>query len=569
MRTSVRSLSAIAGCLGLAATHAAVLNDGTTTDNLGRVQNAFGRDGTTTTATVTAEGTIAVAQSAQGFPFPSLRTAWYSTTLVPSGGEYTVSADFTPAAANDERRGGVIGWLDKTAGSGIGFHVRPGGFSRGFRVNSINFNAEDSNENESLTGLYNTDGTAAVGTTNSAQSELTDAYDPTLPATFELVFSAPSTAEQAALKQELEILQEEAGIEDPPAIPDNPATAKVTAKVFQTIGGEVQQIGRTIELLTTQPQPETLTHRVGYYAYWGSIFAAGSDIGALDNLDVDGDFEAPPENTLPTVSLAAPSEGVNQTPPGAFTLTAEASDADGNLELVEILFADTGELLAEFTEAPFTFQWSDVPSGNYSILARATDNCGGTSETEPIALRVNRQPRAVITSPAESAIFDAPVTIPLTANVSDLDGQIVSVTWLSNGTDEIATVTEPPFSFDWVDAPAGVHILTARVTDNLGDTGESFTATITINEATEPPVDPMPPVDPEPMPPTGGGDIPTLSISLDSGLLTISWATDAGDFVLESTSDLTTWTAEATQANPFLVVPEPGAQRYYRLQPAP
>ncbi|MBT5709060.1 MAG: hypothetical protein HOI66_22300, partial [Verrucomicrobia bacterium] len=117
---SFKTLSVIALC-GTMATQAAVLNDGTTTDNLARLKNAFGTDVAVTTATAN-EGSIAVAQSVQGFPIPPLRTAWYSTSQVPSGGAYSVSAEFTPALDSDERRGGVIGWLDKTAAVGIGFH---------------------------------------------------------------------------------------------------------------------------------------------------------------------------------------------------------------------------------------------------------------------------------------------------------------------------------------------------------------------------------------------------------------------------------------------------------------
>ena len=48
--------------------HAALLNDGTTLDNLARIKNAFGFDVAVTSATVI-EGAINVTQSPEGFPF--------------------------------------------------------------------------------------------------------------------------------------------------------------------------------------------------------------------------------------------------------------------------------------------------------------------------------------------------------------------------------------------------------------------------------------------------------------------------------------------------------------------
>ena len=528
---SFKTLSVIA-LTGTLTAQAAIINDGSTTENLGRLRNAFGTDTAVTTASVV-DGAIAVAQSPQGFPIPPLRSAWYSTSQVPSSGVYTVSAEFTPATAGDERRGGVIGWLDKTAGVGIGLHIRPGGFSGGIRLNTINFLAQTANDNESLTGLFNLDGTEATGDIESASIALPENYDPTLPASFELAFSAPSDSEKADLED---------------------ATAKVTARVLQSDGTEIKQIGESIELLTTLPTPDPLAHRVGYYAYWGSIFNNGSAIGTLDKLSVEGEFQEPPPNTLPTATLKVPAEGLNQEPPASYTLEVDAVDADGTIDLVEILLVETGELLAQFSEAPYTFAWENVPSGNYTIIARVTDNCGASAESEAVALSVNRAPRAAISSPSPSAVFELPVTIELTADVSDLDGNITSLTWVSNGSDEIATVDQAPFSFSWVNPPAGLHILTARVTDDLGGTGESRTATITVNEG----AGPIEPTEP-----------PTLSIALTEGQIAISWPADSGNFVLEGTSDLSTWEAIAEQANPFLVTPgTEDAHRYYRLQEA-
>lgn len=533
--------------MGAVSLPAAVLNDGTSTENLARLQNEFGTDTASTTATVTENGTIAVAQSAQGFPLPPLRTAWYDTTQVPSGAVYSVSADFKPATDADERRGGVIAWLDKTSKIGLGLHLRPAGFSKGFRLNTINFAAETADENESLSQLFNLDGTPATADTTSAIGTLSDDYDAAQPATLELAFSEPSDAEKADLAE---------------------ATAKITAIVRQSDGTTSQQLGEAIELLTTLPLPEPAAHRVGYYAYWGSIFAEGGSIGELDNLTVDGSFQDTPPNALPTVTLNAPSEGTDQLPPATFTLEMDATDTDGTVDLVEVFLVETGELLASFTEAPYSLSWENVNSGNYTLFARATDNCGASADSETLSLRSNRAPRAEITSPNPGAVFQLPITLSLTASVSDLDGDIASVQYVSNGTETLALLTEPPFSFDWADAVPGEITLTAIVTDNLGGTAESAPVQFTIEAA---------PTGGEPgggepgggEPGTGTPAIPALAVSVDSGLVTLTWPTDSGDFTLESTTDFATWTAEAVQANPFLAIPTADASlRFYRLQPA-
>lgn len=551
MRIQLRSVPSliVATLLGSITLQAAVLNDGTTTDNLARLKNAQGNQGAFLSEQVEESGVITVSQSSSGFPFPPLRAAWYSTTQVPSSGVYTVSADFTPAADADERRGGVIGWLDKNASVGIALHIRPAGFTAGYRVNTIDFTTDDGNANESLANLFNLDGTEASASNESATAALPDEYDPTLPATFELAFTAPSESELADLAD---------------------ATAKVSARILQSDGTTVRQIGDSIELLTTHPLPEPANHRVGYFAYWGSIFFEGGTIGTLDNLSVEGEFQDAPPNAAPEVTLSAPGEGTTQEPPGSFTLEAIATDADGAVTLVELILADSGEVLAQFNEEPYSFTWTDVPSGNYNVIARASDDAGASTDSEAVSLTVNRAPRIEITSPIAGSEFELPVTISLAANVSDLDGQIASVVWLSNGTDEIATVTEPPFSFDWENPPAGTQLLTARVTDDLGGTAESNLTTITIAEAPAP-VEPTEPTDPTgPIEPTEPvGDIPALMLALENGLITISWPADAGNFVIESTTDLTTWAPEATQANPFLIVPSADDSiRFYRLQPA-
>ncbi len=89
----------------------------------------------------------------------------------------------------------------------------------------------------------------------------------------------------------------------------------------------------------------------------------------------------------PTVSLTAPAEGATYSAPASVALTADANDTDGSIAKVEFFNGST--LLGEATSAPFSFAWIDVPAGNYTLTARATDDVGSSTESAPVRIVVN------------------------------------------------------------------------------------------------------------------------------------------------------------------------------------
>ncbi|WP_199442652.1 glycoside hydrolase family 48 protein [Umezawaea beigongshangensis] len=100
-------------------------------------------------------------------------------------------------------------------------------------------------------------------------------------------------------------------------------------------------------------------------------------------------------NAAPTISLTAPAAGATYNAPGTIPLSASALDSDGTIAKVE--FFDGDRLLATDTAAPFEGSWSSVPSGQYSISARATDDRGGTAVTTPVSVKVIDGPTVVAT----------------------------------------------------------------------------------------------------------------------------------------------------------------------------
>ncbi|UYZ63110.1 glycosyl hydrolase family 18 protein [Hymenobacter weizhouensis] len=91
-------------------------------------------------------------------------------------------------------------------------------------------------------------------------------------------------------------------------------------------------------------------------------------------------------NTPPTVSLTGPANGASFVAPASFTLTADAADANGSISKVEFFQGSTK--LGEDTSAPFTYAWSGVAAGTYSLTAKATDNQGATTTSAAVSVTV-------------------------------------------------------------------------------------------------------------------------------------------------------------------------------------
>jgi RHS repeat-associated protein len=92
-------------------------------------------------------------------------------------------------------------------------------------------------------------------------------------------------------------------------------------------------------------------------------------------------------NVAPTVSLTAPSAGASFNAPASITLTANATDSDGSIAYVE--FYEGTTLLGTASGAPYSYTWSNVAAGSYSLTAKAFDNQGASTASAPVAVSVN------------------------------------------------------------------------------------------------------------------------------------------------------------------------------------
>ena len=124
---------------------------------------------------------------------------------------------------------------------------------------------------------------------------------------------------------------------------------------------------------------------------------------------------APPVNIAPTVSITSPANNASFNAPATITITANAADVDGTVSKVDFYNGTT--LLGTTTVAPYSFVWSNVAAGAYSISTKATDNSAAVTTSASV--------NTTVVIVVESAFGGTPTALPgqLEAENYDLGGE--------------------------------------------------------------------------------------------------------------------------------------------------
>ncbi|GAA5042702.1 hypothetical protein GCM10011506_45460 [Marivirga lumbricoides] len=125
-----------------------------------------------------------------------------------------------------------------------------------------------------------------------------------------------------------------------------------------------------------------------YEAKWwtqGDNPAQPVDVGVWKLIGPCGDGEEP-ENQSPTVSLSSPANNAAFEAGVSLSITATATDSDGTVSKVE--FFNGTSKLGEDTTAPYSYSWSNVAEGTYTLTAKATDNDGSVSTSAAVNIVV-------------------------------------------------------------------------------------------------------------------------------------------------------------------------------------
>jgi hypothetical protein len=152
--------------------------------------------------------------------------------------------------------------------------------------------------------------------------------------------------------------------------------------------------------------------------------------GAFTNSAVVNVTVGPPLTTPPTVSITSPANGATFLAPASITINANAADSDGTVTKVE--FFNGATKLGEDMDAPYSFVWSNVAIGSYTLTAKATDDMTATTTSAAVSVSViaNQAPSITLSTPADLATnIGTGGTVTLSADVSDPESQPMSVTF--------------------------------------------------------------------------------------------------------------------------------------------
>ena len=126
---------------------------------------------------------------------------------------------------------------------------------------------------------------------------------------------------------------------------------------------------------------------VGYRALFKPIDDNWQDMEMTAGLVAFGGSSCSSSNVAPTVSITSPTSGATYTAPASITISASASDSDGSI--ASVAFYQGTTLLSTDTSSPYSYTWSSVAAGTYSLTAVATDDDGATTTSSAVSVTVN------------------------------------------------------------------------------------------------------------------------------------------------------------------------------------
>jgi hypothetical protein len=94
-------------------------------------------------------------------------------------------------------------------------------------------------------------------------------------------------------------------------------------------------------------------------------------------------------NVAPTVNITSPVNNATFNAPATITINANAADSDGTISKVEFYNGTT--LLGSSVNSPYSYSWTNVVAGTYTLTAKATDNKGASTTSTAITVVVSAQ----------------------------------------------------------------------------------------------------------------------------------------------------------------------------------
>jgi hypothetical protein len=189
-----------------------------------------------------------------------------------------------------------------------------------------------------------------------------------------------------------------------------PATVLVSADAQDADGGIqlVEFFAGGMPIGTATAAPYTFTWAdvpAGEYALTARATDTSGAETTSDPIALVVDPAPPASDIPPQVALTSPATGLTLTAPATATLTADATDPDDGVARVQ--FFANGVLLGQATTAPYSLTWSDIPAGQYSLTARATDPAGAATTSNAVLLTVDAPPPPPVAPAIDEIVIHA------------------------------------------------------------------------------------------------------------------------------------------------------------------
>jgi hypothetical protein len=204
-----------------------------------------------------------------------------------------------------------------------------------------------------------------------------------------------------------------------------------------------------------------------------------------------------------TLVITNPKDGANFDVGQTILIEATAIDLDGYIGRVELWDGEQkiGESQFDFLRAPLpgepvhhAFRWEGAGAGPHVLTARAVSTVGIAISSAPVRITVGpgstQPPQVAITRPVNGAAFPADTAIEIIAETRDPDGYVPKMEFFADrrkiGESRIEFIRPPDpgqpqtFNFVWRHPEPGPHSLTARATDDGGDSATSAPVNIEV-----------------------------------------------------------------------------------------
>jgi len=266
-------------------------------------------------------------------------------------------------------------------------------------------------------------------------------------------------------------------------------------------------------------------------------------------------LRATPLCRWPRLTIQSPTNGAVFTQPDPVPVAMDTYDPDGYVKRVDLFWGTS--ILATWTNAPYLFQWTNLPPGDYTLTAQVVDSAGLIGVSTPVNFAVTLpppkpvfldQPASQDMHPGNTAVFQVQIA----------GSQPIYYQWRFNG----VPMEEATNSFLILNnvQPANAGSYTLMATNQSGG-AVSQPAILSVNLAMQPNFNPNnPPSLCLPSVEMLGPGVPLISVNVTNiNVVNIEWS-----------SNCLTWTQLLTLTNNggVLYFADPGAvncpRRFYR-----